>query len=173
VRRKPICTVLLITMMSLVPISGAPAEPDTGISLTVMASKISWTDAQYVGHAFLCIALRLNSGIKEDCLGFYPADNKIKSFIGGQGVVDSEFSSKRPSHFGNVTVSVQKDLTEDQRRAIYSAADEYNSMHYNLTDSNCIDFVDKVAQIVGWKRPLRSSIQFPVDYVTKLKELNP
>ncbi len=138
-----------------------------------MASKISWADSQYVGHAFLCVGLQLNGGIKEDCLGFYPADSNIKSFLGGPGVVENEFAAKRPSHFGNVTVSVQKELTDEQRRAVYRAADDYNAAHYNLTDSNCIDFVDKVVKIVGWKSPARSPGQLPVDYVQELKRLNP
>jgi hypothetical protein len=121
----------------------------------------------------MCISLRLNGGIKEDCLGFYPRSSSPKAFIGGPGIVDSEFGSKRPDHWANVSVSIQKDVTADQPRAIYSAAEDYNAHEYRLTDSNCIDFVDKVSAIVGWRRPARSSNQFPVDYVNKLKELNP
>jgi len=154
--------------------SALPALPQdkTAISLTIMASRISWSNSQYVGHAFLCVGLQLNSGIKEDCLGFYPASQNIKSFIGGPGVVDKEFGSKHPDHWANVSVSVQKNITPEQRRRIYALADEYNSKHYDLTDSNCVDFVDKIAEVAGWRRPPRSSIQFPVDYVAKLKELS-
>jgi hypothetical protein len=164
--------VLIMMCLLLSSAMIAPSQDKTAITLTIMASRISWGDAQYVGHAFLCVGLQLKSGIKEDCLGFYPASKDIKSFIGGPGVVDKEFGSKHPDHWANVSVSVQRDVTAEQRRRIYALADEYNSKHYDLTDSNCIDFVDKIAEVAGWKRPPRSSIQFPVDYVTKLKELN-
>src|SRR5258708_37814388 len=72
------------------------------IQIEFMASATSWTNNEYVGHAFLCISIPLNSGIKEDCYGFYPRSSSPKGFIGGPGVTVSEFQ-KNPSRFSRVT----------------------------------------------------------------------
>ena len=53
-----------------------------GINLEIMASRVSTIKGEFTGHAFMCIALLLNSGIKEDCYGFYPKTDNIKGYVG-------------------------------------------------------------------------------------------
>jgi len=58
------------------------------------------------------------------------------------------------------------------RKKIYDLAETFNEKKYQLTDSNCIDFVDTVARALGLKTPDRAPLQTPDSYVRKLAELN-
>src|SRR5438045_3816754 len=83
---------------------------------------------------FFCIEYQLNSGIKEDCFGFYPK-TASGMFVGGPGVAESEFR-KNPVRFANVVSSFKSGLTDFQRRAIYKLVDAFNQKNYSLIDSN-------------------------------------
>ena len=142
-----------------------------GITLQIMASRVSTINGEYTGHAFMCIALLLNSGIKEDCYGFYPKADNIKGYIGGPGVINSEFH-KKPSRFSRVDQSLIVPISESQRRAILGLVNDWDSKNYDLTKQHCVDFIRSVAVAAGLKVPDRVGSDFPADLVAKLKTLN-
>ncbi len=167
-----------MTLRKLIVLSGAivllltPAIAADSITLEIMASRTSWANKEFTGHAFLCIALNLQSGIKEDCYGFYPTGSGMTAAISGSGGLASEFT-KNPTRFGRVDVSVKKGITSDQRRMVIDKITDWDKKNFELNDGNCIDFVNSVAETLGWKTPKRSSSQFPLDYVKELAKLNP
>jgi hypothetical protein len=140
------------------------------ITVEFMAAKPSWTNHEFVGHAFLCIHVPTRSGIKEDCFGFYPKDGV--GIIGGPGTVISEFE-RNPSRFSRVTVSVTKTISLEQRQGLYKVIKDWNAHHYQFTDPNCIDFVVAAASAIGMHAPPRAGTQLPADYLKKLKDANP
>src|SRR6266849_1412697 len=95
----------------------APAIGADRITLEVMGLRTSWADKEFTGHAFLCIALDLQSGIKEDCYGFYPTGSGATAAIAGSGGLSSEFT-RNPTRFSRVDASVKKTITPDQRRVV-------------------------------------------------------
>ncbi len=151
------------------PILDAVAATAPSETVVFYASKTSWTDGEYVGHAFMCLTYPLNIGIKEECYGFYP---KVPSaFIGGPGMVESEFR-KNPARFSRITVSVDRSITLAQRREILKLSNEWNTKNYKLTDASCIDFVASIAAAIGMKIPRRSETQLPADFLSELKKIN-
>lgn len=142
------------------------------IQVEFVASNVSWTNSEYTGHAFMCIILPTGSGPKEDCYGFYPRNSGIKGFIGGPGVVQSEFQ-KKPSRFSRITTSIRKNsISEDQRRAILKLVNDWNNKNYDLTNQSCIDFVAAVAKEINWEVPSREATELPETYLNKLKYAN-
>jgi hypothetical protein len=145
---------------------------NTGISLEIFAHPWSLTKPIGVspGHATMCIALRLNSGIKEDCYGFFL--RKVKDWrISGPGVKRDAVNDPEAnvSRFAGTTVSMKMDITEAQRRAIIAAADEWNNRHYDLSKENCIDFVAQAARLAGWITPARKGLSdTPESWVREL-----
>ncbi|HEX8213766.1 MAG TPA: hypothetical protein VF584_26605 [Longimicrobium sp.] len=150
------------------PAAGQPPPP---LSIELMGARPSWTNAQYVGHAFMCISVPTNVGPREDCLGFYPSPTADKAYIGGPGVTSSEFQ-QAPGRFSLVTVSLRRTITADQRTAIYRMMDDWNRRQYRLLDSSCIDFVASVAQTIGMATPPRIATELPEAYLRRLKTAN-
>ncbi|WP_424140480.1 hypothetical protein [Roseomonas chloroacetimidivorans] len=149
-----------------------PASAASGdIYLQIMGSDTSWAAREFTGHAFSCIILHLNNGVKEDCYGFYPAGEGTRAVVSGPGVVNSEMD-QNPSRFSRVTVSVERKITDSQRREILQRMSAWNSGRYNLTNSSCIDLAHDVAGVAGLRRPDRGALQLPVDYVRELDKLN-
>src|SRR5258708_2029136 len=107
--------ILTVAMIFLV----TPAISADSITLEIMGSRTSWANKEFTGHAFLCIALNLQAGIKEDCYGFYPTGSGSTAAIAGTGGLSSEFT-KNPTRFSRVDASVKKGITSDQRRAVLS-----------------------------------------------------
>ncbi len=144
---------------------------DDEYELSIMAMPTSFVS--FPGHAFMLISVHTRGAIKEEALGFYPyPSNPLQAFIGGPGLVSSEFQ-KDPKRFTNVTITFMKAITWAQRKSVYELAKEFNSAHYQFNDSNCIDFVDRVARSMTWKTPSRSPLQTPEKYVSELARLNP
>jgi hypothetical protein len=138
--------------------------------LTIMATPTSYKN--FPGHAFLIISVETKNGPKEEPMGFYPfPGNAIQAFIGGPGIIHDEFK-KNPVRFSNVSASFQGPINFAQRKKIYDIADQFNTSHYDFTDSNCIDFIDSVVRAVGWKAPTRFPAQTPETYVKELRKLN-
>lgn len=149
-----------------------PTCPPPPIQIQFMASTTSWTNAEYVGHAFMCISIPLNAGVKEDCFGFYPKPGGRFAFVGGPGVTEPEFV-KKPSRFSRVTVSVKNSITEEQRRRVLKLTNAWNAKTYDLTDQSCIDFVNSIAQALSWATPDRVSTDLPETFLRKLADANP
>lgn len=162
-------TSYLICALLLMAVSALAAD---GITLEFMASRVSSINGEFTGHAFMCIGLQLNAGIKEDCYGFYPRNDTIKGYIGGPGVVESEFK-KNPDRFSRVDQSLKVPITIDQRRAILTLVNNWNSANYALSSQQCVDFVRAVAQAAGLKVPARNAVEYPADFLARLKVLNP
>lgn len=125
----------------------------------------SWTTA---GHAWVCIAHHLNSGIKEDCYGFYPKTQGNEGIIGGSDLAN-EFK-KNPGKFQNVSVSVKKDITLDQYRAFHAVVNDYNSRTWYLVADDCRSFVGAAASSFGWNVPAYTPL--PAQWVQRLKAAN-
>jgi hypothetical protein len=112
----------------------------------------------------------MNSGIKEDCYGFYPKEGN-SGFIGGPGVTLSEFR-RNPKRFSRIDTTVSTKISEEQWRQILKLIDSWNGMNYSLTENNCIDFVDEAIGKTELKRPDRSRFQTPAGYMDELARLN-
>jgi hypothetical protein len=162
---------LLILSVAFCSLSRPAAAADE-IYLELMASRVSVINGEFTGHAFMCIELLLNSGIKEECYGFYPKDDNIKGYIGGPGVVQSEFQ-KKPDRFSRVEQSIKTKITIAQRSKILGLVNDWDKADYNLTKQQCVDFISSVAVAAGLKSPPRVVTDFPLDYLNKLKSLNP
>ena len=154
---------------SLVSSPPGPARAADGIELELMASKVSVINPEFTGHAFMCIFVKFNGGIKEDCYGFY-SQNGVRGYIGGPGLVDSEFS-KNFERFGRIQAAISLSVTEAQRRQILSLVSEWNRKDYNLTNQQCVDFIRAVASVVGGPIPAYDATDFPADFLTKLIKL--
>lgn len=141
------------------------------IQVEFAASNISWTNAEYTGHAFMCIIVPTSSGPKEDCFGFYPKNGGVKGFIGGPGVVHSEFQ-KNPSRFSRLTTSIRKKISTEQRRVIMRIVNDWNTKNYDLTNQSCIDFVASIAKEINWEIPAREATDLPEGFLNKLRFLN-
>lgn len=152
---------------------GQPASSEPGdIVLELMASPAGFSAGASPGHAFMCIALHLNSGIKEDCFGFYPKTVSLEMFVGGPGLIDNEFE-RNPARFGVIAESLKKNITSAQRGRILAATNDFNRRKYQFTENNCIDFVNTIVQAAGLSTPPRSATQTPAEYLRELKTLNP
>lgn len=149
-----------------------PAVAADDILLELMASRVSVVNGEFTGHAFMCIELLLNNGIKEDCYGFYPKIDNIHGYIGGPGVVQSEFQ-KNPDRFSRVEQSIKKPLSPAQRGKILGLVNDWDKTNYSLTQQQCVDFIRSVAAAAGLKLPPRDGTDFPTDFLKKLKALNP
>ncbi|NKE71318.1 hypothetical protein [Candidatus Manganitrophus noduliformans] len=159
--------VLLCSVALCQSVIAAP-EP----SVQFMATGSNWSDSSFTGHAFVCLQLPTNTGIKEDCYGFYP--KSIGAIFGGPGVVDSEFnfSARPPTRFSNVVVSLTKSISLKQRQQILATIAGWDKS-FSLTSTNCVSLANAVAGAAGLNRPAGTSFSTPVQYVTKLKEANP
>lgn len=154
--------------------SATKTVANTGISLEIMAHE--WSVTQPIGfspgHAFMCIAIRLQTGIKEDCYGFFKVQGEGgRGLISGPGVKLDQMNDPKaiPARFGRVTVSTKFDITEQQRRAILKAAEDWSARHYHLTKENCIDFVAQAARIAAPSRvPARGELDTPERWVRRL-----
>jgi len=149
-----------------------PAAAADDIYLELMASRVSVINGEFTGHAFMCIELLLSSGIKEDCYGFYPKADNMKGYVGGPGVVQSEFQ-KKPDRFSRVEQSVKTPITTAQRSKILGLVNDWDKADYSLTKQQCIDFISSVATAAGLKIPPRNTTDFPLDFLKKLRSLNP
>lgn len=161
---------LIVTM--LLGLSQVDTMEAETLGIQFMASETSWTDGEFVGHAFICLSVYLNSGIKEDCFGFYPREGEKKPFIGGPGVVKSEFQ-KNPNRFSRISVSFTTPISYVQRGQIIGMIDEWNSKNYDLTNQSCIDFVNSIAKALNLITPTRSATDLPVTYLRNLSNVNP
>jgi hypothetical protein len=165
-------TILVELLLLTFPIHTTANPGD--IYLYLYSSSRSWENRSVFGHAFACMAYHLSSGIKEECYGFYPKTTGAL-LVGGPGVADNEGLAKRPNRFnpGELTGEIGLKITSDQRHDFFVLLDTWNSRNYNLTNSNCIDFIDAVAASLHLNRPPRSPGQTPTAYLTELKRLNP
>ncbi|MBD2745786.1 hypothetical protein IC232_03655 [Microvirga sp. BT688] len=168
-KSRPFLAILCL-LTGLVGAGKEAASAPGDIFVEFYGSQVSWTSAEYVGHAFTCIALHLNNGIKEDCYGFYPKQGG-KGLIDGPGIIKSELK-ENPTRFSRISTTVKAKISEEQRRQILALANDWNARGYTLTDSNCIDFVHDAAGKIGLKRPDRSSFQLPAAYLQELDRLN-
>jgi hypothetical protein len=165
--------------MKSVPVCALAAAVITGsvgqcaaqgpITVEFMAAKPSWTNHEFVGHAFLCVRIPTRQGIKEDCFGFYSKDGV--GVIAGPGKVVSEFE-RNPSRFSRITVSVTKAISPEQRGRLYQVIRDWNAQHYQFMDPNCIDFVVAAATAIGMHAAPRADTQLPEVYLRKLKDAN-
>jgi hypothetical protein len=159
---------LSIVIIAFLSFANTPSTQQ--IQVEFMASKLSWGAREFVGHAFMCISVPVGAGIKEDCYGFYPKEGG-KGVIQGPGVINPEFQ-KNPARFSRVTVSIKKPITLEQRRQILTMVDEWDTKDYDLIDQNCNDFINSIAQALGWNTPPRDRTDLPETFLKKLKEAN-
>jgi hypothetical protein len=117
------------------------AQGEGDPTIQIMGTSANWADSSVTGHAFVCIQLPTNSGIKEDCYGFYPKG--AGSIFGGPGAVSSEFdfNAHPPTRFSNIVNSVSKSITLQQRQDVLNAIYGH-STNYSITTSNCVTFAN-------------------------------
>lgn len=175
-KNRKIVLVIAALLSSFVGSALQVSAADDIIIQFMASGPANWNDNSITGHAFICVGLKVNIGIKEECFGFYPKTGG-KGAVYGPGCVDSELNGKCGDHpltrFSNVTVSVKKEISEEQRRAIYALGKEWNAKQFVLGWRDCVAFSNAVAQTAGLKVPALTTATPPAVYVQKLKDLNP
>ena len=101
-----------------------------------------------LGHAFICIDIDLDSGIKEECYGFYPAPSPDAAIVGAPSLAN-EFK-QNPLRFADVKWEVKKKITASQRQAFFAAVSSVDVKPYSLRRNNCGDFVESAIVALGW-----------------------
>jgi len=169
--RLVLAFVLLVT--SAACIAAPERAQDGNSSLQLMASDGDWADDSFTGRAFVCVRLKTDSDVLEDCFGFFP---RIKgtALVGGPGVIDKEFDFSRspPTRPADVKVSVTTPITSEQRRSALAFIRGFDK-DFSLTSRNCVLFGNRVASMVGLKTPRSSTFRTPVEYLNELRKLNP
>lgn len=125
------------------------------------------------GHAFIEFGYEDEQAqaTKFEAWGFYPSTGD-KSFTRVPGTMVDDVKS---GSLAARTVLVSVAVTKEAFQAAMAAKEAWRTQppEYHLfTEKNCIDFSDSVARAIGLKTPDRSLLQFPVDYVKALAELN-
>jgi hypothetical protein len=92
------------------------------------------------------------------------------TIAGPSGVAKHEFEANT-TRLSRVTESVTLFITEEQRRQIYQIVNQWNTKHYRLLDSNCIDFIHDVLVQLGFHPPKQSGYVSAVAYVKACREL--
>lgn len=155
--------------LSLVIVASAGGQGQSGHGIAFHGAQwINEGPSSGFYHAFLCIATRVGSGLKEDCYGFYPIDG-TKAAVGGPGKIGTSDIRRVDS---SVVSTRYLDITALQRSEVFAQLKDWESKRYQLNYSNCIDLMDRVAEKLGLKRPARRATQKPAEYVQALKNLN-
>jgi len=127
------------------------------------------------GHIFIEIVVNTDKGPVSDTYGFYPDKNPTEGILKSAGSLQSETrcSDCTPSsiakHYGAIQSSVEVDMNYFQQRDLIQLKNTWNLKHYQLFDSNCIDFVDSAMHALGYPTPERYGLQTPVAYMKALK----
>ncbi|MBY3575464.1 hypothetical protein HFN65_31490 [Rhizobium laguerreae] len=162
-----LCTALSLQLSA--PARAAPGDIYAEIMAVPSGSSISGQEWFATGHAFICISLHLNSGIKEDCYGFYSVGNTIEEvLVGGSDLLD-EFN-ETPSKWANINWSFKKKISVQQRLDLLRLIDAANIRDYQLFKYNCGDFVYDVVQKLGWENTAKGLL--PDTYVRDLVAKN-
>lgn len=156
----------VVSLIAVVTPAVSPAA--TGdVYAEVMASPASvswWTP----GHAFICISYHLNSGIKEECYGFYRSNLPNEAFVGAPGLAN-EFK-KNPMRFTQVSWSMKNRISDQQRKDFFNLVDSVNTKNYKLLTHNCGDFVSDAVTLFGWRNVAKGAS--PEPYVRELYTAN-
>ncbi|MGO6937870.1 cell envelope integrity protein TolA [Rhizobium johnstonii] len=207
---------LFVTLLAcfsalLEPRSLAAKEPDSGATLTIVARKMQLngpagrgdgSDPQQhalsIGHAYLIVGLKTNTGIKEEVIGFYSARGGL-GVIKGPGMLKSEHrcgpsddchprnSARLLLRYSETTRSVVLPITLKDRQTIYAVAKNWDPVsypdsngrqivpegtsEYNILNRNCIDFIRGVVTTLGYPAPQRAPLQTPDLFVEALNQL--
>src|SRR3954463_15177569 len=94
------------------------------IDFKIFASKHSWTDKEWSGHAFMAIVLYKRASAKEERYGFFP-DSAGLSRIYGPGVLMQETHSL--TRFSRIRSTAAKLIDESKRCAIISNVNKWNT----------------------------------------------
>ena len=150
--------------MLVIAAFGAPAHAQPrNLSLQFMAPDANWTDRSVTGRAFICIQLKSETGLSEDCFGFYQRKSG-KALVGGPGVVDKEFdfSKTPPARFVQVKASMTTPITAARRQRLLAFIKGFDK-DFSLTPANCVTFANGIARLAGLKTPGSTSLT-PVQY---------
>ena len=122
----------------------------------------------------MVIKVRTNNGFKEDAYGFYsePEARGVtdlpRLIIGMPGALRSEFD-KHSERFGKIEESVQVPITYIQRQNILALARDWDNHKYQLTEDNCISFVENVAQKADIPLPARTGEMSANQFIAALR----
>jgi hypothetical protein len=150
----------------MLPFAISPAwAADDDIAITFLARDTAPISQGTPGHAFFCITLKLATGPKEDCFGFYPEN--LAATFGGPGRVNDEFTRNA---IPNVSMSLRHTITAERRTRIYQVIEQWAGKDYHLLVNNCGDFMFAVAEAAGLKLPDRRTVTLPTEFLEGLKD---
>lgn len=190
---------IAITVAALAICSFSCLAEDTGLNVKFVArgSQIADPNAptSFTGHAYIIMAVKTNTGIKEEIFGFYPTTSG-RGLIKGPGMLKAEYrcgpsddcgpemKQKLLAQLSKSEQTVTVDITENQRRQIYKEINRWDSkstigaddrqivpssdQQYRLADHNCIDFVASVVGAIGYTPPERGGLQTPTQFLKQL-----
>lgn len=129
------------------------------------------------GHAFVIVQRNLNSGIKEQAYGFYPATGgkgqvKGPGLLKGAGRCAPSDPCAKPNFasdlqdIADVSVSAGVSITESQLKDVYKEIDKWAGRDYDLIDQNCVSFLKDVLLATGYDPPpITGTNILPKNYV--------
>src|SRR5260221_9877973 len=164
--RSSILSVFLQTATLTLSLAGAAAGAPGDIFVEFMARPTAPITAGTPGHAFFCLSYHLNTGVKEDCFGFYPKD--LTKAFDGPGVISNEFNKKA---ILNVSVSLSHKVDKTTISKITAEINKWAGADYKLLVNNCGDFVFAIAKAAGLRTPNRQTVALPTEFVDGLKKL--
>ena len=188
----------VLALATLLDCETAIAATDSGLTVQFVARHVDILPGDKheatVGHAFIILGTKTQSGVKEDVFCFYPNSEKTGGIIKGPGMLRSEMRCApsddcNPSNYlrlkrmSEVDSSISISITAEQRSKIYSEISAWDSKPlagptnslgdkstYQILDRDCITFVSKVAADLGYPVPYRLELDTPVDFVRKLAD---
>jgi hypothetical protein len=126
------------------------------------------------GHAFVQFGREDEKAqmTRFEAWGFYPEGGSKGSFGQVPGnIVDDVKSGSLAARTVLVSVEVT-DVDYDAAKFALERWQKEAPAYHLFTAQNCIDFAHAIAKELGLATPNRSKLQFPVEYVEQLGELN-
>ncbi|WP_248558217.1 hypothetical protein [Paraburkholderia terrae] len=172
-------------LSALFGVCSIPAIAASGVSVEFVARPIkpigAYGNPSYTGHAYVILKWKLNSGIKEEVFGFYPATFSGKGIVKGPGLLRSEFRcapteecskseyAGRLRSAADTTVSSEVEISDAQYHAVWDVIKKWTTHEYDLLDANCINFLQDVAKASGYDPPQAKGLdRLPTAYVSAL-----
>ena len=130
------------------------------------------------GHSFCAVGTELDNGerVYEQLFGYYP---KSETLFEEVKAVFTRVSGDLTAKFKDTgwQVEYRVPINEAQHTAVLKVYEKWKSSDpgYNLFANggkNCSSFAAEVAQSVGLKVPSGVGSTFPIDFMTKLRDLN-
>lgn len=138
------------------PLSSHAAPGDIFVEIMAEPTQPQWLRP---GHAFACVVYHLNTGIKEECYGFYPRPGPNDVIVGAPAL-SGEFR-RDPKRFSRISWSFKRQVSSSELQRFFDLVARVEAGSYELFLNNCGDFVHDVVTSIGWKNTYKGLLPEP------------